>query len=194
MEPPFWWLSIWLDQAAPARSFIARAGAVTVSWFLFILLSALTLGGALGVVVTRNVVHAALALLVSLLAVAGVYLILFAEFLALVQVLIYGGAIIIVLLFAIMLTRSAEYPRITDNRQWPLAVVAALGLLAVLSAAFWTNPLPPRFDTGPHSPAFNDLATSLFTRWAIPFEVASLVLLVALIGAIIIARSGEEEG
>ena len=83
-----------------------------MSWFLFIILSVLTLGGGLGVVLTRNVVHAALLLLVSLVAVAGLYLILLAEFLALVQVLIYGGAIIIVLLFAIMLTRSAEYPRI----------------------------------------------------------------------------------
>ena len=75
-----------MAQAARARpdyiGVVARAGAVTVSWFLFILLSALTLGGALGVVVTSNVVHAALALLVSLLAVAGFYLILFAEFLA----------------------------------------------------------------------------------------------------------------
>ena len=79
-----------------------------MSWFLFIILSVLTLGGGLGVVMTRNVVHAALLLLVSLMAVAGLYLILLAEFLALVQVLIYGGAIIIVLLFAIMLTRSDE--------------------------------------------------------------------------------------
>ena len=97
-----------------------------MSWFLFILLASVTLGGALGVVLTRNVVHAALALLLSLFAVAGVYLLLYAEFLALVQVLIYGGAIIIVLLFAIMLTRGSEYPRISDNRQWPLAALAAL--------------------------------------------------------------------
>ena len=97
-----------------------------MSWFLFILLAVLTLGGGLGVVLTRNVVHAALALLLSLVAVAGVYLVLYAEFLALVQVLIYGGAIIIVLLFAIMLTRGSEYPRISDNRQWPLAALAAL--------------------------------------------------------------------
>ena len=97
-----------------------------MSWFLFILLASVTLGGALGVVLTRNVVHAALALLLSLVAVAGVYLLLYAEFLALVQVLIYGGAIIIVLLFAIMLTRGSEYPRISDNRQWPLAALAAL--------------------------------------------------------------------
>ena len=91
-----------------------------MSWFLFILLAVLTLGGGLGVVLSRNVVHAALALLLSLIAVAGVYLILFAEFLALVQVLIYGGAVTIVLLFAIMLTRGSEYPRIrtTGSGLW----------------------------------------------------------------------------
>ena len=161
-----------------------------MSWFLFILLAALTLGGALGVVLTRNVVHAALALLLSLFAVAGVYLLLFAEFLALVQVLIYGGAIIIVLLFAIMLTRGSEYPRISNNRQWPLAAVAALGVLGVLIPSFLINSLD---DTEAQSPVFSDLANSLFTRWAIPFEIASLVLLVALIGAIIIARPGRDE-
>ncbi len=164
---------------------------MTVSWFLFILVAVLTLGGGLGVVLTRNVVHAALSLLLSLIAVAGIYLILFAEFLALVQVLIYGGAIIIVLLFAIMLTRSAEYPRISDNRQWPLAAVAALGVLGVLVASFLVRSVD---DTKAQNPAFGDLANSLFTRWAIPFEVASLVLLVALVGAIIIARSDQDEG
>ncbi len=160
-----------------------------MSLILFIALAVLTLGGGLGVVATRNVVHASLALLLSLLAVAGIYLILFAEFLAIVQVLIYGGAITIVLLFAIMLTRTAEYPRITDNRQWPLAAAAAVATLFVLAGSFWTN---ASVGTEPHSPALTDLANSLFTRWAIPFEVASLVLLVALIGAIIIARESEE--
>jgi NADH-quinone oxidoreductase subunit J len=160
-----------------------------VELFLFILLALLTLGGGLGVVMTRNVVHAALYLLLSLVAVAGVYLILLAEFLALVQVLIYGGAIIIVLLFAIMLTRTAEYPHISDNRQWPLAAVVSLGMLAVLAASFLTRWVP---GTRPQSPAFSELSNSLFTTWAVPFEVASLVLLVALIGAIIIARAGGE--
>ena len=142
-------------------------------------------------VLTRNVVHAALALLLSLMATAGVYLVLFAEFLALVQVLIYGGAVTIVLVFAIMLTRGGDYPRISDNRQWLLALVAALGLLGVLIPSFLINAVD---DTKAQSPAFGDLANSLFTRWAIPFEVASLVLLVALIGAIIIARSERDEG
>ena len=180
-----------------------------MSWLIFGLLGALTLGAGLGVVLTRNVVHAALFLLVSLVAVAGLYLALFAEFLALVQVLIYGGAIVIVLLFAIMLTRTAEYPRISDNRQWPLAAVAALALLGVMAAAFlWSAPtstvgaglVPALTQPAPlhpepvEGPAFADLGNSLFTTWAVPFEIASLVLLVALIGAIIIARSRGDGG
>ena len=158
-----------------------------MAWFVFILVAVLTIGGGLGVVLTRNVVHAALALLVSLVAVAGVYLVLFAEFLALVQVLIYGGAIIIVLLFAVMLTRSADYPRISDNKQWPLAAIAALALLGVLVPAFVINSVE---GTRAQNASFIGIGESLFTTWAVPFEIASLVLLVALIGAIIIARSG----
>ena len=152
---------------------------------LFAIVALFTLGGAVGVVATRNVVHAALFLLLSLLGAAGVYLLLFAEFLALVQVLIYGGAVTIVVLFAVMLTRSSEYPRITDNRQWPLAILAALAVSGILAAAFWLAPAP---DAQPQAPEFTGLAASLFTKWALPFEIASLVLLVALIGAIIIAR------
>ncbi len=161
-----------------------------MSLALFIVLAVVVLGGGLAVVASRNIVHAALALLVSLVAVAGVYLLLFAEFLALVQVLIYGGAIVIVLIFAIMLTRGAEYPRTSDNKQWPLALVAALGLLAVLVPAFLINSVR---DTEAQNAAFTDIGMSLFTTWAVPFEIASLVLLVALIGAIIIARSGPGE-
>ena len=153
---------------------------------LFIIVAIFTIGGALGVVATRNVVHAALFLLLSLLGAAGAYLLLFAEFLALVQVLIYGGAVTIVVLFAVMLTRSSEYPRITDNRQWPLGLVTALVLSTVLGAAFWVAPAEVAAE--PQAPVFTDLASSLFTKWALPFEIASLVLLVALIGAIIIAR------
>ena len=151
-----------------------------MSLALFIVLAVFTLGGGLAVVATRNVVQAALALLVSLVAVAGIYLVLYAEFLALVQVLI----------FAIMLTRNAEYPRTSDNRQWPLAALAALGLLGVLVPAFLINAVR---GTTPSNAAFTDIGKSLFTTWAVPFEVASLVLLVALIGAIIIARSGPGE-
>lgn len=153
---------------------------------LFTIVAIFTLGGAVGVVATRNVVHAALFLLLSLLGAAGAYLLLFAEFLALVQVLIYGGAVTIVVLFAVMLTRSSEYPRITDNKQWPLGLITAAVLAVVLGAAFW---LAPDVAAEPQAPAFTELGAALFTKWALPFEIASLVLLVALIGAIIIART-----
>ena len=120
---------------------------------LFVIAAVLTMGGGVGVVATRNVVYAALFLLLSLVAVAGIYLLLFAEFLALVQVLIYGGAIIIVLLFAIMLTKSREYPQISDNPQWPLAIVAGLTVFGVLAAAFlWKTPA----DDVPVTVAFNE--------------------------------------
>ena len=157
-----------------------------MAWILFVLFGGLTLVGGLGLVVTRNVVHAALFLLLSLSAVAGLYLVLLAEFLALVQVLIYGGAVIIVVLFAIMLTRNSEYPYISDNRQWPLAAITALALAVIFGVAMWQS-APSA--TNSNSPAFADLGNSLFTRWAVPFEIASIVLLVALIGALIIARS-----
>ena len=157
-----------------------------MSWFLFILLAVLTLGGALGVVMTRNVVHAALALLLSLVAVAGVYLILFAEFLALVQVLIYGGAIVIVVLFALMLTRIEDFRHLTDHRQWPLAAVGATVLFGILIAAIVDTPVP---ETDRQGVGLETLGDSLFVQWAVPFEIASLVLLVALIGAIVLVRN-----
>ena len=157
-----------------------------MAWILFVLFGGLTLVGGLGLVVTRNVVHAALFLLLSLSAVAGLYLVLLAEFLALVQVLIYGGAVIIVVLFAIMLTRNSEYPHISDIRQWPLAAITSLALAVIFGVAMWQS-APSA--TNSNSPAFADLGNSLFTRWAVPFEIASIVLLVALIGALIIARS-----
>ena len=137
-------------------------------------------------VITRNIVYAAFALLVSLFGVAGLFLVAFAEFLALVQVLIYGGAIVIVILFALMLTRIEDFEHLTDNDQWPLAVVAGLGIFGVLLIAV----LGTSVRTGPReSVAVRDMGEALFRDWAVPFEVASLVLLVALIGAVVMVRA-----
>ena len=152
---------------------------------LFYIASAVTLGGALGVVMTRNIVYAAFALLASLLGVAGVFLLVFAEFLALVQILIYGGAVVIVLLFALMLTRLEDFQHLTDHRQWPIAAIVSIGLFALLAAAITTTAVRT---TEPQSIDFETLGETLFTQWAIPLEVASLVLLVALIGSIVLVR------
>lgn len=148
-------------------------------------LAALVIGGGLGVVTSKNVAHAALFLLVSLGAVAGIFVVALAEFLALVQVLIYGGAITIVLLFALMLTRIEEFSQVKDNPQKPIAVIVSVALLAVLLAAFFGAPAVTNSARGA---TFQELGAELFTKWAIPFEVASLVLLLALIGAFLLAR------
>ena len=157
---------------------------------LFYVIGGATLLGAMGVVVTRNIVYAAIFLLFTLGGVAGLFVLLFAEFLALVQILIYGGAIVIVMLFAIMLTRLREFlGGTTEHSQWLLALLASGGLFVVLATAFFND--SDRFNEEERtSTDVEALGTSLFTDWAIPFEVASLVLLVALVGAIVISRAG----
>ena len=159
---------------------------MTPSLLLFYIAAALTLGGALGVVITRNIVYAAFALLVALLGVAGVFLLAFAEFLALVQVLIYGGAIVIVILFALMLTRIQDFEHLSDNPQWPIAGLAATAMFGVLAAAILGTSVRTAARQGV---GIESLGKSLFAEWAVPFEVASLVLLVALIGAVVMVRS-----
>ncbi len=166
---------------------------VTPSLVLFYVAGALTIGGALGVVITRNIVYAAFALLASLIGVAGLFLLAFAEFLALVQILIYGGAIVIVILFALMLTRIQDFERLSDNRQWPIAAVVAAAVFGLLAAATLTTSVRTRTgDDGEpvrQGVGFEALGDTLFAQWAVPFEVASLVLLVALIGAVILVRT-----
>ena len=155
---------------------------------VFYVLSAATLFAAAGVVTTRNVVYAALFLLAALASTAGLFVFLLAEFLALVQVLIYGGAIVIVLLFAIMLTRSNTYETSTEHRQWPIAAVASVVLFGLITASFFND--AERFNSNIRSGVdLEMLSTELFTTWAIPFEIASVVLLIALVGAIVISHS-----
>ena len=157
--------------------------------FLFYAISALALIAALGTVLARNIVYAAISLVAALALVAGVFFILHADFLALVQLLIYGGAVSVLVMFGLMLTstsRRASAP--SDRWQRPLALAGAAAFLVISSmAAFqtdWMRGRPERLERVP--PA--DIAAELFTKWAIPFEIASLVLLVALVGAIVIAR------
>ena len=159
---------------------------VEPSLVLFYIGAALILGGALGVVMTRNIVYAAFALLTSLMGVAGIFLLVFAEFLALVQILIYGGAVVIVLLFALMLTRLDDFQNLTDHKQWPIAAIISLGLFGLLAAAIVTTSVRT---TERQSVDFETLGKALFTQWAIPFELVSLVLLVALIGSIVLVRT-----
>ena len=159
---------------------------------IFYLVAAITVIGALGVVLARNVVHSALFLILSLLAVAGVFILLAAEFLAIVQVLIYGGAVTILILFAMMLTRVRDMPAPLDGPQRPFAALAAAAFLATSILAVVSTDW--RGDTEKiNVVSLNQIGNALFTTWAVPFEVASLVLIVALVGAIVLARGEEGE-
>jgi NADH-quinone oxidoreductase subunit J len=165
---------------------------MTYEELIFYFVAAAAVIGALGVVVARNVVHAALFLILALLAVAGVFVLLSAEFLAIVQVLIYGGAVTIIVLFAMMLTRVRDMPQALDGPQRPLAALAAAAFLGTSVLAIVSTDWPGETEEITVVP-FRELGEALFRSWAVPFEIASLVLLVALLGAIILARSEEGE-
>ncbi len=151
--------------------------------------------GALGVVLAGNIVHAAIYFIIALGAVAGVYILLTVEFLALVQLVVYGGAVVILILFALMLTRARERPQALFGATRPLGAVAAAGLLAAFIGAIvstsWIEPAD-RKDIQPVP--FQELGEVIFTTWAAPFIIIGILLSVALDGAILLARQEEEEG
>jgi NADH-quinone oxidoreductase subunit J len=158
----------------------------------FWILAAAMVAAAIGVVSTRNVVHAALYLVVVLAGAAAQYILLAAEFVAWVQVLIYIGAIVILFLFGIMLTRAPmEAQSDLDNDQkWPAAIVAVfiLGvLIALLVDAFGSKEIEISDDLLAVGNT-NVVGNEIFRVWIVPFEVVSMLLLAALVGAIAIAR------
>ena len=159
---------------------------ITPSLVLFYVTGALTLGGALVVVMSRNIVYAAFGLLASMVGVAGLFLLALAEFLALAQLLIYGGAVVIVILFALMLTRIEDFENLSDHPQWPVAAIVAIAVFGVIAATIVGTAAP---ESERVSLSFTALGSSLFVEWAVAFEVASLVLLVALIGAVVMVRT-----
>jgi NADH-quinone oxidoreductase subunit J len=134
--------------------------------------------GAIRVVTTKNVVHAALWLVLVLAGVAGNFILLASEFVAVVQVLVYIGAIVVLFLFGIMLTRApiGHDNALDNNQRWVGLVVGLLlfGVLASILAKQWG-----RTHVNPRT---------VFTTYVVPFEVVSVVLLAALVGAVVIAR------
>jgi NADH-quinone oxidoreductase subunit J len=143
---------------------------------------------AIRVVTTKNVVHAALYLIVVLAGVGALYVLLAAEFLFVVQLIVYIGAIVVLFLFGIMLTRApiGETQNLDNDQRW-LALVVSLFLVGtlgvVLRNAFGSSKLPngPVQRTG-------EVGLSIFETYLVPFEVVSVLLLAALVGAVVIAR------
>lgn len=157
----------------------------------FWVLAALTLVAAGGVMVSRNLLHAVLFLILTFIGVAGFFVLLSADFIAMAQVIIYVGAIAVLVLFAVLLTPRSG--RDNGETRWALPGI----LLAVcLAAIFLFVVHDTAWNTVGEAPAGLDaraLGTALLTTWVVPFEIASVLLTAALVGAIMLTRSPEEE-
>jgi len=163
---------------------------MTVVEVIFLLLSVIAVGSALLVVTARNMVHAALWLVVTLASIAGCFLVLAAEFVAWVQVLIYVGAVVVLLLFALMLTKAPTgyQSDLNVRRALPAALVALLvaGLLGTTVVAGFAG-VEIDLEHAVVGSAEMTGAT-IFKMWVLPFEVLSVLLLAALVGAITLSR------
>lgn len=159
-----------------------------MEWVVFAVLAVSTVASAVGLVVRPNPLHGALFLVANLFCVAVLYLMLQAEFLALAQVIVYAGAIMVLFVFAIMLLipgRAETGPDpLARGRRLALPVAAALGLIVILVVAGASPPAGR-----PAAPGFAEpLGRLLFTDYLFPFEVTSILLLAALVGALALAR------
>ncbi len=157
---------------------------------IFYAFAAFTLASAAMMVVSKNVIHSAVGLLFSLFGVAGIYVLLAADFLAVVQILVYVGGILILLLFGVMLSqRITSVEMRTGTLQLVPAILAVAGVFVILyrviSKTSWK--IIPKSDFNPTAEKIGNL---LMTDFLIPFEIVSVLLLAALVGAAFIARKG----
>jgi NADH-quinone oxidoreductase subunit J len=166
---------------------------MTIVQIVFLILAVAAIGSAIGVVASKNIFYSALFLILCLFLVAGFYVLLEAPFLAAVQVLIYVGAIAVLIIFSLMLTEKLMSKETSAwNEQWWVALLVAVCLAAVLLyvvvTANWQVSDAPTIPD-----AIAALGKTLMGTYVLPFEVASVLLLMALIGSIVIAREEKEE-
>ena len=164
----------------------------------FYLISAIILGGALGMVTSRSLVRSVIWLVVSFVGVGALFLLLEAEFIAAVQILVYAGGIVVLFLFVIMLVNLNELQRVEYlHRQWLPAVLLVCVLLAELGFMMWVGtqgsepPPPDQISAALRAVDGGNIETigmTLYTYYILPFEVVSMLLLVAMIGAIYFAK------
>ncbi|MDM5309024.1 NADH-quinone oxidoreductase subunit J [Peribacillus frigoritolerans] len=150
-------------------------------------------GGVLLITLTK-VVHMVIALVFTFLGIAGIYMLLSAEFVAIVQILIYSGAITIVMLFGIMLTKHQENDAPAKGGWGNFSLLAAIAGFAVAVYLGIYNLDIPVQPTALHEENTKQIGIELFSKYVIPFEVMSVLLLVALVGAIVLAKKDDEEG
>jgi NADH-quinone oxidoreductase subunit J len=156
---------------------------------LFFILAVMAVGTGVGVVAQRNVTKSALFLLLNFCCLAGLYILLNAQFVALIQVIVYAGAVVVLFLFVVMLLGIDRIVEVPDSRRYQWIAAVLLGAL-LLAGVVWavvetgTGAMPELV----RSDNVREIGAALLTDYMIPFELVSLVLLVAVIGALVLAK------
>ncbi len=156
---------------------------------VFFLLAGLAVAGALSLILQRHPIHSALSLIVVMVSLAGLYLLQGAEFIAAVQIMVYAGAIMVLFVFVIMLLNAGEEER-TNLSRMARYVGVPLGILLLLQLVYWIGrapaPSPAAAATAPAST--RTLAMMLFRDFVFPFELTSILILIAILGALVLAK------
>ena len=155
---------------------------------LFISICMLVIISALWVVISPNLVHSAVSLLFTLFGVAGLYVFLYADFIAASQVIIYVGGILVLIIFGVMLTNKIDDPNVSNKSQnrllaaIPCLILLVLQINAILNSKWYVGELIAKEST------VNDIGTLLLSKYLLPFEIVSILLVAALIGAAMLSR------
>jgi len=150
---------------------------------------------AIAIIFTRNVLYAALLLIVTLISIAGLYILLFAEFIAVTQILIYAGGVLVIILFGIMLsTRLQGKPLMTETNNKFMAAIIGIGLFSLLIFAMKNFVLVNvKSQAQVYDNQVKEIGVLLMSDWLLPFEVAGILLLVVLVGATNIAKTNKQK-
>jgi NADH-quinone oxidoreductase subunit J len=166
---------------------------ITLQIAVFLVLAAVALAGAVSLILQRHPIHSALSLIVVMVALAGLYLLQGAEFVAAVQIIVYAGAIMVLFIFVIMLLNAGEEER-TNVSRLARFVGVPLGVLFLAEVAYWIWRATSHLGSGPNEAvSTRDLSTLLFREYVFPFELTSFLILIALLGAMVLARREESD-
>ncbi len=159
----------------------------------FLLLSLCALGGAVFMLNLRKVAHMVVSLVFTFVSIAGIYILLSAEFIAAVQIMVYAGAITIIMLFGIMLTRHQDEEKEEGNILKNAIIMVGIVAFGVAMYLGIYNLDFGKEAQNLHVDNTKQIGMALYSRYIIPFEITSIVLLVALIGAVVLAKKDNEE-
>mgnify|MGYP003761736581 FL=1 len=155
---------------------------------MFYIIAFVTLGSALMMVISKNIFHSALLMLISFIGVAAVYILLHADFLAAVQVLVYAGAITVFIVFGIMFTMKGEPRKTNPFSQNAIPAAVLILLFIVINAVTVIKTVWPFSNIAPPETTVKAIADLMLTKYVVGFEVTAVLLLAAMVGAIVIVK------